>query len=148
MIMLTVSQFSVSSIVAKAYNRMILNRIKPEVDKHLRINQNGFRVGRTTVGHILALRRLIEGVKANNFPVITFIDFKKAFDTIHRGRMLKILRVYGILNLIVDAIGRMYMNTKSKVIHLMEILKCLKYWLVITRRHPSTIQNGHQNKVF
>ena len=136
MIMLTVSQFSVSSIVAKAYNRMILNRIKPEVDKHLRINQNGFRVGRTTVGHILALRRLIEGVKANNFPVITFIDFKKAFDTIHRGRMLKILRVYGILNLIVDAIGRMYMNTKSKVIHLMEILKCLKYWLVYYKETP------------
>ena len=52
---------SLSSIVAKTCNRMILNRIKPELDRHLRTNQNRFRVGRTTVGHILALRRLIEG---------------------------------------------------------------------------------------
>lgn len=75
---------SLSSIVAKTFNRLILNRIRPVVDQHLRANQNGFRVGRTTVGHILALRRLIEGVKSNNLPaVITFIDFRKAFDTIH-----------------------------------------------------------------
>ena len=87
---------SLSSIVAKTFNRMILNRIRPEIDKHLRDNQNGFRVGRTTVGHILALRRLIEGIKSNNLPaIITFIDFKKAFDTIHRGKMIKILKAYG-----------------------------------------------------
>ena len=85
---------SLSSIVAKTFNRMILNRIRPELDEHLRNNQNGFRVGRTTVGHILALRRLIEGIKANNLPaLITFIDFRKAFDTIHRG---KILKAYGV----------------------------------------------------
>ncbi|XP_072015018.1 uncharacterized protein [Amphiura filiformis] len=108
---------SLTSIVAKTYNRMILNRIRPEIDQHLRTNQNGFRVGRTTVGHILALRRLIEEVKAHNLPaIITFIDFKKAFDTIHRGKMLKILHAYGIPELIVEAIGNMYQNTKAKVI--------------------------------
>ena len=108
---------SLSSIVAKTYNRMILNRIRPEVDQHLRTNQNGFRVGRTTVGHILALRRLIEGVKAKNLKaVITYIDFRKAFDTIHRGKMLKILLAYGIPQQIVEAIGRMYENTMAKVI--------------------------------
>ncbi|XP_072022739.1 uncharacterized protein [Amphiura filiformis] len=108
---------SLSSIVSKTYNRMILNRIRPEIDKHLRTNQNGFRVGRTTVGHILELRRLIEEVKAHNLPaIITFIDFKKAFDTIHRGKMLKILHAYGIPELIVKAIGKMYQNIKAKVI--------------------------------
>ena len=82
---------SLSSIVAKTYNKMILNRIRPALDKHLRTNQNGFRTGRTTVSQILALRRLIEGVNEYNLPaVLTFIDFKKAFDTIHRGKMLKI----------------------------------------------------------
>ena len=33
---------SLSSIVAKTFNRMILNRTRPEIDKHLRDNQNGF----------------------------------------------------------------------------------------------------------
>ena len=108
---------SFSSIVAKIFNRMILNRIRPEIDKHLRNNQNVLRVGRTTVGHILALRRLIEGIKSNNLPAsITFIDFRKAFDIIHRFKMLKILKAYGIPDLIVEAIGKMYENTRAKVI--------------------------------
>ena len=108
---------SLSSIVAKTFNRMILNRIRPEIDKHLRDNQNGFRVCRTTVGHILSLRRLIEGIKSNNRPaIITFIDFRKAFDTIHRGKMLTILKAYGIPDLIVEAIGKMYENTRAKVV--------------------------------
>ena len=34
---------SLSSTVEKTYNRMILNRIRPELDEHLRTNQNGFR---------------------------------------------------------------------------------------------------------
>ena len=108
---------SLSSLAAKTFNRMILNRIRPILDDQLRTNQNGFRVGRTTVGHILALRRIIEGVKANNLPaILTFIDFKKAFDTIHRGKMLKILRAYGIPDQIVRAVSIMYEDTKAKVI--------------------------------
>ena len=52
---------------------------------------------RTTVAQILALRRIIEEVKKNNLPaVLTFIDFKKAFDSIHRIKMMKILKAYGI----------------------------------------------------
>ena len=96
---------------------MILNRIRPELDELLRTNQNGFRVGRITVGHILALRRLIEGVKANNLhAIITYRDFRKAFDTIHRGKMPKILRDYGIQGEIVDAIADMYERAMAKII--------------------------------
>ncbi|XP_072037323.1 uncharacterized protein [Amphiura filiformis] len=108
---------SLSSIVAKTFNRLILNRIRLKVDVLLRNNQNGFRVGRTTVSHILALRRILEGVKAKNLPaIITFIDFRKAFDTIHRGKMLQILRAYGIPKQLVDAIDRTYKKTRAKVI--------------------------------
>eukprot|EP00057_Strongylocentrotus_purpuratus_P013705 XP_011668179.1 PREDICTED: uncharacterized protein LOC105440107 [Strongylocentrotus purpuratus] len=106
---------SLSSIVAKTFNRLILNRIRPVLDSHLRTNQNGFRVGRTTVGHILALRRLIEGVKENQLPaIITCIDFRKAFDIIHRGKMLKILTAYGIPEQLVNAIGtQVYFPARS-----------------------------------
>ena len=37
---------SLTCIIAKAYNRMILNRIRHAIDPHLRENQNGFREGR------------------------------------------------------------------------------------------------------
>ena len=106
---------SLSSLVFKTRNRMILHRIRPEVDKKLRINQNGFRPGHSTVSQILALRRIIEGVKSNNLPaIITFIDFTKAFDTIHRGKMIKILRAYGIPNELVEVIDRHVPRYNSK----------------------------------
>ena len=96
---------------------MLLNRIRPKIDLELRPNQNGFRPGKSTTTHILALRRLIEGVKSNNLKaVITFVDFKKAFDTIHRGRILKILKAYDIPEKLVQAIGLMYQNTRARVI--------------------------------
>ena len=87
-----------SSLVAKTLNKMILNRLKPEVEEVLRRNQNGFKPGRSTVvQQILVLRRIIEGVKSRNLlAVLTFIDFKKAFDSVHRGKMLKILAANGI----------------------------------------------------
>ena len=55
---------SLICIIAKLYNRLILNRIRSVIDTKLRYNQNGFRPKRTTV----ALRRRIEGVKANHLP--------------------------------------------------------------------------------
>ena len=46
----------------------------------------------TITGQILALHRLIEGIKAKNVTaVLTFIDFSKAFDSIDRGKMFEIL---------------------------------------------------------
>ena len=97
---------SLSSIVTKIINRMILNRIQPKVEPYLRSTQNGFRPGRSTTAHILALRRLIEGVKQRNLKaILVFIDFKKAFHSIHRGKMLKILRAYGVPEQLVSAVG-------------------------------------------
>ena len=82
---------------------MVINRNKPSLEKILRINQNGFRPGQSTTSHIdiLALRRILEGAKAKNLlAVLTFIDFKKAFDSIHRGILMKILHAYGIPDVI------------------------------------------------
>lgn len=108
---------SLTSIVSKTLNRMILNRIKPCIENVLRDNQNGFRPGRSTTSHILALRRILEGAKAKNLTaVMLFIDFKKAFDSVHRGVLMKILRAYGIPEVIVLLIERLYTGTFAKVI--------------------------------
>ncbi len=108
---------SLTCIIAKMYNRMILNRTRRVLDVKLRKNQNGFRPKRTTVAQILALRRIIEGVKENNLPaVLTFINFKKAFDSIHRGKMMKILEAYSIPPSLVQTIQSMYTNTRAKLI--------------------------------
>ena len=108
---------SLTCIIAKIYNKMILNRIRSVIDVKLRINENGFRSKRSTVAQILTLRRIIEGVKANYLPaVITFIDFKKAFDSIHRAKMMRILKAYGIPSNLLRAIERMYSNTNAHIV--------------------------------
>ena len=42
------------------------NRIQPKEEKVLRRNQHGFRKNRSTVGQILTVRRIIEGVRVKN----------------------------------------------------------------------------------
>ena len=96
---------------------MLLNRIQPILDPLLRPNQNGFRPGRSTTSHILALRRIIEGVKSRNIQVaIIFVDFKKAFDSIYRHKMLEILRKYGVPRKLADAIGKLNVSTFASVL--------------------------------
>ena len=83
---------SLISLVMKVYNHMILNRLRPILDPPLRVSQNGFRQKRSTIGQIVVLCRLIEGAKGNNLPcILTFINFRKAFDTIHRDKLMEIL---------------------------------------------------------
>jgi len=54
------------------------------------MNQNGFREVKSTVGQILVLRRIIEEVQINNIPaVLDFIDFRKAFDSISKGKLFQ-----------------------------------------------------------
>ncbi|XP_014769905.1 uncharacterized protein LOC106868945 [Octopus bimaculoides] len=88
---------ALSNILLKVINRMILNRIQQVLDSHLRLNQNRLRPGRSTTSQIIGLRHIIEGVKSRQLPTIkTFVDFRKAFDSIHHCRMLKNSQVYGI----------------------------------------------------
>ena len=80
-------------------------------------NQNGFRKGRFTTSHILALHRIVEELKNDDMEaVLTFINFRNAFDSINQGRMLQILKAYGIPPDIVAAIRVMYENTSALVI--------------------------------
>ena len=107
---------SLMSTRAKIFNKMLLNRIRPFVEPKLRVNQAGFRPGRGTVEMINCLRRLIEGAIYKKLPlIITFVDFRKAFDSGIRKMLFAILRHYGIPQVIVNAIYAFYMNSKSAI---------------------------------
>ena len=67
---------SLLSIAAKVYNKILLSRIRDEVDPILRNNQAGFCLGRSCTQQILILRRILEGFRDCQLPlVVTFIDF-------------------------------------------------------------------------
>ena len=71
---------------------------------------------RSTNSQILTIRRILEGVRAKNLlATLLFVDFTKAFDSIHRGEMEQILLAYGLPEETVAAITILYRNTKVKV---------------------------------
>ena len=104
---------TLTSIAAKIYNALLRNHIKPKIDNTLRKNQNGFRRNRSTTSQILTIRRILEGVRAKNIQAtLLFVDFTKAFDSIHREKMEQILLAYSLPKETVAAITILYRNTK------------------------------------
>ena len=107
---------TLTSIAAKIYYALLRNRIEPKIDKILRKTQNGFRRNRSTTSKILTICRILEGVRAKNLKAtLIFVDFTKAFDSIHRGNLEQILQAYDIPKETAAAITILYRNTKVKV---------------------------------
>ena len=100
---------------AKAYNALLLNRIRPEFEEVLKKNQNVFRRNRSTTSQILIIRRTIDGVKNPDDATLLFVDFSSAFDSIHRGKMGQILLVYVLPKETVSTIMTLHKNTKATV---------------------------------
>jgi len=90
--------------------------MKDAVDQLLRQQQTGFGPGRSCMDQIFSLRQLIEKVSEGQRPVIlNFVDFRKAFDGVHRPALWKILEQYGIQRKIVSIILKLYEGNSSAV---------------------------------
>ena len=108
---------SLMSIVAKTYNKVLLNRIYNPINEILGENQAGFRKHRSTVEQVHVIERIIEDGIINEKPYfIIFVDFQKAFDSIDRKIMWEILRNMGVPDKMIKAISCLYAETKSKVL--------------------------------
>ena len=103
---------TLTSIAVKIYNPLLSNRIEPKIDNILRKNQNGSRRNISTTSQILTICRILESVRAKNLQATIFT---KAFNSIHRGKMEKILLAYGQPKETVAAIMILYGNTEVKV---------------------------------
>ena len=76
---------------------MLMDRIKTDIDKKLRKEQPGFRPKRSTTQQIFILRNILEQANEWRTAVYThFIDFEKAFDSVHRDSLWNIMESYGI----------------------------------------------------
>ena len=84
---------SLTSLVVKAMERLVLKRIVAKLDDKLQRMQSGFRQKRSTVDNLNYLLSAIENrwQHSSNAPfVAAFLDFSKAFDrTWHTGVLWK-----------------------------------------------------------
>lgn len=100
-------------IPAKIFGRIIVNRLKTEVEGILREEQAGFRSGASTTQQIFTLRNIIEQSIEFNAPLyMNFIDFQKAFDSVNREMLWKILEAYKIPDKYINIIKELYLNNK------------------------------------
>jgi len=69
-------------------SNIILGKIEPYIKKIVEDYQNGFRDGRSVIENIFALKIINEKLwKYNQSVKYLFIDFQKAYDSIHRGTL-------------------------------------------------------------
>ena len=87
--------------------------MKKTVDDILRDQQSGFRNNKSCSDAIFTLRRIIEStLEYQNNLVINFIDFQKAFDSVNRKCMWKIVSAYNIPDKFVNIMKSFYNNSR------------------------------------
>ena len=105
------------SVPGKVF-RIILERMKDMVDPMLRDQQAGFRQNRSCLDQIATLRIIVEqSLEWNSSLYVNFVDYEKAFDSVDRKTLWKLLRHYGVPTKLVNLIKNSYDGTGCRVIH-------------------------------
>ncbi len=107
------------SILAKVYERMLLNRFtKWWTRTHRSVaSQFGFRLGSSTLDAVFVLKNLVNFVcKRHRLPLhAAFIDLWKAFPSVARGPMFDRLRDIGVPTPLILAIRSFYTLNSSRL---------------------------------
>ena len=92
--------------------------MRAAVDNLLQDEQAGFRKNRSCADHVATLRIIIEQSLEWHSPLyINFIDYEKAFDSVHRKALWKLLHHYGIPEKIITIIQKTYEGMSCRVVH-------------------------------
>jgi sorting nexin-29 len=95
---------------------ILYNRLTEYAEEILGYYQCGFRANRSSIDHIFAIRQIQEKAYEYNIHLHNlYIDFKQAFDSVNRGRMLNDLMILGIPKKLVKLIGVTMAGSKAIV---------------------------------
>ena len=104
------------SVAAKVMSKVLIRRISGGVDARLRKEQACFRKGRSTIEQIFVLRNIVEqAVEWNSSLYVCFVDYEKAFDSVHRKTLWK-MESYGIPSKLVRMVNAMYDGSHCAIV--------------------------------
>ena len=131
-------------IAGKVFSTILLRRVKDDIDDKMRENQAGFRKGRACQDQIFSLNQIIEKCLDQQIPcLINFIDFKAAFDSVHRPSLWEILRLYGFPSKIINIIRNSYADTSCAV----KSEGSLSSWFKIITGYTTNISTGQPHNI-
>ena len=108
---------AIGAALAKLYSLILLGRLTEYIKKKdlLSANQIGFMT--CTSDHIFLLQTIIEKVVKKNKKRLyaVFIDFKKAYDTVDRGKLFRRLQSLGINGIFLKNLKTMYESISYKI---------------------------------
>jgi hypothetical protein len=100
---------SLLSVAGKIYCAILHSRFQDHYESICRQNQAGFRKGRGCAEQIFVTRQVIERRYAHRrCTVLVFVDFKAAFDSVHRTSLWKVLLAAGLPTKLVNLIKDLY----------------------------------------
>ncbi|KAK6764893.1 hypothetical protein RB195_025000 [Necator americanus] len=99
------------SVIYKLFTRVILNRIEKVLEEGQPCEQAGFRKGFSTIDHIHTVSKLIEVSREYKMPLcLTFIDLKKAFDSVETEAVVEALDNQGVPTQYIKVLRELYSN--------------------------------------
>ena len=118
-------------IMSKLYVSILNKRLTFYVNafEKLSESQAGFRAGYSTIDNAFILQSIISKYlcQKGRKLYVCFVDFKKAFDSVHRNKLFEILSKNGIKGNLFKAIRSIYENVKACVRNkndLSEVFEC------------------------
>jgi len=99
----------------KILTNILPSRLIPYAKEIIGDHQRGFRRKRLTIDHIFCIRQILEKKWEYNEVHQLFIEFKKAYDSVRREVLYKILIEFGIPSKLVRLVKMSLTETYSRV---------------------------------
>jgi len=109
---------SLLNVCSKLYSFVLNKRLTVFMEENDIVGeeQAGFRAGRCTTDHIFTLLSCIQKQLLRHRKLyVAFIDFRKAFDSVRRDKLWRILNANGINGKFLNALKSMYIVVKARV---------------------------------
>jgi len=107
---------ALGNAACRSLSNIILEKIKPYIEKVIGDYQNGFRDGRSVKDNIFALKIINEKLWEYNQSVqYLFIDLQKAYDCIHRDTLWECMKEYKIPTKLINICKTCVEKTRTMV---------------------------------
>ena len=107
---------SLLAIAGKIMAKVVQSRLSKLAEDVLTESQCGFRQKRSTIDMIFSIRQIQEkAIEQEQELYMVFVDFRKAFDTVDRYMLWKVLKIFGCPETLIDITQQFHDGTKGKV---------------------------------